>query len=471
MRGGLNRVSVALRAPHRSDTVGSGMERLRRFIGSGRAFLFSYFIAVITIGSVLLSLPAAWPGPGGIRIIDAVFTATSAVCVTGLITVNTAEFTRFGQTVIMLIIQAGGLGIIAFSTIYLVIPVSRMSLRSSTIIQEYYVDQVDFDPKRIVRSIVRFTVAVQAAGVILLGVAFSHAGIEAPLFTAVFHTISAFCNAGFSTFPDSLERFVFNHAVTLPIMALIIVGGIGFVVLQDLTSGRVRGRRRSLHTKVVLATTAALIVLGTVLFFAFERGDGVFAGMSSGRAAMAALFQSVTPRTAGFNTVDQGALSPASLLLTIVFMFTGGAPGSVAGGIKVTTVLVVLAAAVVIADENGDIRLGQRRIPASLVGKAHGLLIKALLIVLVSSLLLTITERALLHEGTALVVLLFEAFSAFGTVGLSMGITDSLSDAGKLVIIFTMFAGRVGLISLAMPRTRRRGERLIGYPTGEILIG
>ncbi len=434
--------------------------------------MFTYFLLIIGIGSALLSLPQAWPEPGSIRYIDALFTATSAACVTGLITVNTADFTRFGQTVIMLVIQAGGLGIIAFSTVYLIIPATRMSLRSSSIIREYYVDQVDFDPRRIVRSILVFTLVIQALGVALLVVPFVRASVEAPLFAALFHSISAFCNAGFSTFPNSLEDFVLDHRVTVPIMLLIVVGGIGFVVIQDLSNKLTTHRRRlSLHTRVVLTATATLIVVGTLLFWTIERGSGVFAGMTGPQSLFAALFQSITPRTAGFNTVPQDTLSPVAQLLTMTFMFTGGAPGSVAGGIKVTTVLIILAAAVIGTDENGDIRFWKRRIPARVVAKAHGLLVKALLIVAISSLLLAVAEYRLIREGTPVLVLLFEAFSAFGTVGLSLGVTDALSDAGKLVIVFTMFAGRVGLISLAMPRRKVRGERLIGYPTGEIMIG
>ncbi len=434
--------------------------------------MLSYFVFIIALGSVLLALPASTPGPGSMRYVDALFTATSAACVTGLITVNTAGLTRFGQTVIMMLIQAGGLGIIAFSTIYLVLPAGRISLRSSSIIQEYYVDQVDFDPRRIVRSILIFTFAVQAAGAALLYASFSRRGVDEPLFTAVFHAISAFCNAGFSTFADSLERFVLDHDVTLTIGVLIVIGGIGFVVLHDIVT-RVRRRRHrlSLHTRIVLTATGAFVLIGAALFFAMERATGAFAGMSGFQGVMAALFQSVTPRTAGFNTVAQSELSPASMMVTSIMMFTGGAPGSVAGGIKVTTVLIILAAAILGTDENGDLQLGQRRIPAFVVGRAHGLLVKAILIVVVSSLLLVVTEYALITDGIALTVLLFEVVSAFGTVGLSLGVTDILSDAGKVVIIATMFAGRVGLISLAMPRRRVRGERLVGYPTGDVLIG
>ncbi|TVR29725.1 MAG: Trk family potassium uptake protein [Spirochaetaceae bacterium] len=448
------------------------MKSLQRLYSSGSALMLTYFVFIIAVGSVLLALPQATPQSGGMRYIDALFTATSAACVTGLITVNTAALSRFGQTVIMTLIQAGGLGIIAFSTIYLVIPVSRISLRSSSIIQQYYIDQVDFNPRRIVRSILVFTFTVQAIGAVMLYGSFSRSEVDAPLFAALFHAVSAFCNAGFSTFADSLERFVFDHDVTLTIVLLIVVGGIGFVVLQDvLAKLRDRRRRLALHTRVVLLATAGFIFIGTVLFLALERGSGVFAEMTSVQAGMAALFQSVTPRTAGFNTVAQNELSPSAILLTTTLMFSGGAPGSVAGGIKVTTVLIILAAAILGTDENGDLQLGRRRIPARVVSKAHGLLVKALLIVVISSMLIAISEHSLIREGTALKTLLFEVVSAFGTVGLSLGITHLLSDAGKVVIICTMFAGRVGLISLAMPRQRARGERLIGYPTGEVLIG
>lgn len=446
-------------------------DRLSRLFESAKALLIGYFLVLIAVSSVLLALPVAWSGDGGIGVLNAVFTATSAACVTGLITMNTAYFSVFGQIVIMITIQFGGLGIILFSTVFVIQPVARISMRNRSLIREYYIDQVDFNPARIVRAILVVTFVLQAIGALALYAGFVTLEVEHPGFNAVFHAISAFCNAGFSLFADSLEGFTHAERITVPVMALTVLGGIGFVVLDDLyRKARVgRGHRLTLHSKVVLVTTAALIVTGTVGYLLLEY-HGAYAGMETGQALSASLFQSVTPRTAGFNTVGQELLGAPARTLTLGLMFTGGAPGSIAGGIKVTTFVIVLLAALFGTNKDGELVLARRRLPAELVAKAHGLFFKAIALLFVAIIALTITERHLPATTFDYSDLLFEAFSAFGTVGLSTGLTPELSAAGRVVVILTMFAGRVGLIALAMPRgMAARGP--VRYPTGEIMVG
>jgi len=462
---------------------------VRRGFRSSRLFLFGYFALLMLIGAILLKILPTWAGEAPLSFVDALFTSVSAVAVTGLITVNTASFHPLGQAIILMLIQLGGLGVIAFSTLYLTQPRRRISLQRRAIIREYFIGSLEYEPRRIVRNIVVATVVSEIVVALLLAPAFARAGVDRVAFTALFHAVSAFCNAGFSTFADSLERFAGNPGVLLPIMAAFVVGGLGFVVYQDLYrrflqprlqprrpgevgSGRDVSRRRhvlSLHTRIVLVATGTLIVVGFVAFLLFERQT--LDSLPSNARWLAALFQSVTPRTAGFNTIPQDQLSGPGTVLTMVFMFTGGAPGSIAGGVKVTTVFLILLAAFNVTDESGDARLFRRKLPSQVISRALLFVTRALLIVVASFLLLTITELLVAGAGFTFRELSFETLSAFGTVGLSTGITGSLTAAGKAVIMLTMFAGRVGIISLAVPARGRRWQGQIDYPAGEVLIG
>lgn len=449
---------------------------MRRGIPSSKLALFGYFAFLMITGGLLLWLLPTWADGGHVPFIDAMFTAVSAVAVTGLITVNTASYSPLGQSIILGLIQLGGLGVIAFSTLYLTQPRKRLSLQRRAFIREYFIGSVEYEPRLIVRNIVISTALLELALAVSLLVGFRRAGVDRPLFTAVFHAISAFCNAGFSTFPDSLERFVVTPSVTVPIMIGLVLGGLGFVVYQDVfrrVAPRTLTTRRhilSLHTKIVLVATGTAILLGLTLFSIFE-WNGALADLTPGQRISAALFQSVTPRTAGFNTIPQSELSTPSVTLTSLFMFIGGAPGSIAGGVKVTTFFIILWFALGGADDQGDARVFRRKLPAPLIARATLFVIKALLIVLTSILLLSVTESLIANQAFTFRELVFEVFSAFGTVGLSMGITSELSGLGKLVIMLTMFAGRVGLISIALGRPGRQWQNLVDYPPGEVLIG
>jgi trk system potassium uptake protein TrkH len=441
-------------------------------IKSEKVLLFSYFLSIIAVGTLLLYLPASWGGERRLELVDAFFTATSAVCVTGLITVDTASFTLLGKIIILILIQSGGLGIISFATIYLARPEGRMSLAGRGVIRGYYLTAVEHEPRSIIRRIVIMTVSVEAVGALLLFQTFRRTVDGGAGLVSIFHSVSAFCNAGFSLFPNSLEDYVTNPNVNLTIIALIVLGGLGFVVLQDVSMHWL-GRKRKifLHTKIVFMMTALLVVSGTLLFLFFEY-RGLLAGLTLPQKLMAALFQAVTPRTAGFNSLPQSLLSAPSRLTTIFLMFIGGASGSIAGGIKVTTLFVVVLMVFQQPDDTGGITGFHERITGATSHRAVVFMSKALFILFASIFLLTVTELGGPDvPGRNIFALVFECFSAFGTVGLSLGITPGLSAAGKVIIIFTMFLGRVGLIALAMPQPRQYPVHILDYPDGEVMIG
>ena len=442
-----------------------------------KLFLFTYFILLIILGTILLILPISWNGADRLHLVDAAFTATSAVCVTGLITVQTADYSIWGKIIILLLIQFGGLGIISFTTIYLAVPARKISLKRRNEVQEYYLSSVETDPKKIIKQIVIFTAIIEILGTVLLVKPFSANVKHGLLFVSLFHSVSAFCNAGFSLFRNSLEDYTGSVQVNLTIIFLIIFGGLGFVVLQDIKR-KIFGENRhlTLHTKIVLLMSSALILTGALLYYIFEYNTSLH-GMGQGGKILASFFQSVTTRTAGFDSVSQSSLSVPSKVLTLPLMFIGGSSGSIAGGIKVTTFFIVLIVALHGTDSRGEVKLFNQKISVGNLSRAQNFAIKAIIILFTSIFLLTITElhnfgkTAGFNEGKEFLSVVFESFSAFGTVGLSLGVTQSLSIAGKFVIMLTMFAGRVGLISIAMPRIRKYSEYLVDYPRGEVLIG
>ncbi len=445
---------------------------MNRAVRSERFYLFSYFIGVILVGALILWLPFSWKGPGRLAWIDALFTATSAVCVTGLITVDTAQYTLLGQTVILLLIQFGGLGIITFSTFLLVRPRLKLSMTSYRVIKGFSLDSIESEPLAIVRQIVASTLVIEALGAAVLYFGFRPTVPARRVFTALFHSVSAFCNAGFSTFSTNLEAYVANPTVNLTVMALIVLGGIGFVVLQDLTDTLVLGRkpRLTLHTKSVLLVTGCLIVSGAALFLAFEHGKA-YSFLSWPGRVLAAFFQSITPRTAGFDTVLQSSLTTSSKMLTLLWMFIGGASGSTAGGIKVNTFFIIMLLAIRGADERGEVTVFRRKLPTRTIDNAVIFTMKALLLLFGISFLLTVTERFFGQQESLFIEYVFETFSAFGTVGLSLGITAFLSVPGKLLIIAAMFMGRVGLLALAIPSSRRLPVHILDYPEEEVMVG
>ena len=448
------------------------MIRMKRQSTSERVALFSYFIALIGLGTVLLFLPAAWNGSARLGFLDSFFTAVSAVCVTGLITVDTALYSLFGKVVILLLIQFGGLGILTFTTMFFVSVKNRkVSLRNLRTVRNYYLDSIEFQAHHILRNILVMTVTLELIGTLLLWFRFRTTVPDASFFTALFHSVSAFCNAGFSLFSSSLEGYSSDPYILIVIMLLVISGGLGFLIINDIIIvTRKKKKRYSLHTRIVLISTAALIILGTIGFLLLER-NGALKEMTGLNKLINALFQSVTPRTAGFNAVSQGALKSSSKFLTMIFMFIGGSPASIAGGIKTTTFAIIFLTLLKEIDWQGRIRIGDRVLSQKTVTRSMLFMGKAVMLLAVSVFLLTLTEmNGAETGGPGFMVVVFESFSAFGTVGLSAGLTSSLSIAGKFVIICTMFAGRVGLISLSIPLFKEHNEE-VEYPEEEVLIG
>lgn len=439
-----------------------------------RFFLFTYFITIILLGSFLLWLAPAWRGPQRLSYVDALFTSTSAVCVTGLTAVDTSLFSGFGKLVIMLLIQFGGLGIITFMTIFLANPRGKISLASRKLIGDYYVSSIEANPRKIIRSVILFTLAIELAGAIVMFPVFRqtvgrHAG-----FHALFHAISAFCNAGFSTFSNSLEGYVAEPTMNFTMMALIILGGLGFVVMEDLIERSLGRRRRlALHTRLVLAMTFGLIVGAATLYLLLEWGNG-YSALTPAQKVMAALFQAVTPRTAGFDTIPQTSLSSPSRVFTMFLMYVGASPASTGGGIKTTTFFVVLIMILRGAAAREDVRLLRRQLSPLSVSRGMMFALRALAIVAAAAFLLTVSELLIDPAPVTdkhFLAVLFETVSAFGTVGLSLGLTPYLSALGKCIIILTMFAGRVGMSALAISTPRRLPRHAVDFPEEEVLIG
>ncbi len=421
-----------------------------------RIMLFGYFLGLIVLGTFFLVLPFSWSEPGSVGFLNALFTSVSAVCVTGLITVDTALYTTFGQTVIILLIQLGGLGIITFTTIFLLQPLRRISIRNAQVVQKFSIATVAHDPKDIIRYIAIFTFVIEFFGVIFILPTFIRNGVANPIFSSIFHSVSAFSNAGFSTFSTGLERFQGQRYILSVFMVLIVLGGIGFLVLIDIRGAilsKVRRRHLALHTKIVLTATVALILLGA------------FAYTLAGLSITDAFFQSVTTRTAGFNSVPQSELSNFALMVTYPLMFIGGAPGSTAGGVKVTTFFLGFIALFKGFDQKHQLQVFGRSISLSTMQRVMNVIFKTFGFVFVIILLLSAVERTIPLKD-----IMFEVFSAMGTVGLSRGVTPQLSSLGKILIMITMFAGRVGIVSLTLlPPTPKKQS--VYYPNEEVMIG
>jgi len=388
--------------------------------------------------------------------------------VTGLITVNTADYSRFGQAVIMCLIQMGGLGLITFATLYIALPRRRISIVSRGLISDYTLSEVEYQPKKIIRSILGLTFAIEGLGMLILNLSFRKMGL--PFFVSAFHAISAFCNAGFSTFPNNLENFVIDPLVNVAMMTLIILGGLGFIVMRDI--GKVISRERthlSYHSVIVLKTTSALIILGAVAILALEYRT-TLSGMTLWQKIMASLFASVTPRTAGFDTIVPNRFSTGSILVTILLMFIGASPASTGGGVKTTTFFILLMTAFRYRDGSDSLDYRGRAIGGHTVFKAVGIVVKGLAIVFVAVIFIEVMEKA---RGNILLTInvIYEVVSAFATVGLSLGITPSLGDTSKMVLILTMFIGRVGLFAMALPRSGRKVEGYASLPSADLMIG
>jgi trk system potassium uptake protein TrkH len=422
--------------------------------------ILASFAGLIAVGTVLLSLPVSWAEGRSIGVVDALFTATSAVCVTGLITLDTARvWSHFGQGVILGLIQLGGLGILTFSTFFLVVIGRPLPLAQRGLITRTHGKLTHIAVKALLVRIVSYALTIEALGAVILTIHFAQdAGWKSGLWQGVFHAISAFCNAGFSVFSNSLEDYAGSWTVNLTVLGLIVVGGIGFLVLTDVEEWIRHRRRLSLHSKVVLSASAILIVAGTTGFYVFE-AQNVLEGRPASEQLLVSLFQAITPRTAGFNTVPMSALTNAALMMTLIFMFIGGSPGSAAGGVKTSTAAILLGVLISRARGMRHATLFRRTVPERLVGEAIAIVLLSVAVVMGATFLLQWTElREMAHPGVrgAFLSLNFEAVSAFGTVGLSMGETTGLVPSSKLIVVALMFIGRLGPLTLALGLSRKR---------------
>lgn len=425
--------------------------------------------AIILAGTLLLTLPIASTLEGGLSVVDALFTATSAMAVTGLIVVDTAkDLTTFGQVVILLLIQIGGLGLMTISTFFAVMTGRRIGLKERLTIMtdlgQFYISGM----VKLVRKILLMTFAIEGIGALLLFLRFNGSmPLGRAIYFGVFHSISAFCNAGFALFSDNLEGFIGDPLVNLVIAGLFILGGLGFVVISELYNFK-HGFRLSLHTKLVLRITLILILVGTVVIFLLEIGNpSTLKDLSMGSKVLAAFFQAVTPRTAGFNTLPMANFRSYTLFFIMILMFIGASPGSTGGGIKTTTfgAIIMEARALILGSE--DLEVEGRRLPIITVLNAFVIAFLSISLIAIVLFILLITEDASPLE------LAFETVSAFGTVGLSTGITPHLGVIGKLALAFTMFSGRLGPMTIALAVGTRMQKRKLRYryPEEKIMIG
>ncbi|MGG6269361.1 TrkH family potassium uptake protein [Leptolyngbya sp. AN03gr2] len=436
------------------------------------------FLAVIFVGTCLLMLPFStatgdWNSP-----VTALFTATSAVCVTGLSVVDVGKFYSFwGQLFIMLLVQVGGLGYMTATTVLLLLLGKRLGLRDKIAVQQSLDVQELSGLTGLLQSIIATTLVFELTGVILLMTVFVPQFRDQPLvalWQSVFHSVNAFNNAGFGLFSDNLVQYVTNPIVNFTVTGLIIFGGIGYQVIMELYFwGRDRMSRNprkhtfSLNFRVATSTTIVLLLVGTFAFFATEfRNPATLGPLNLPQKLMAAWFQSVTPRTAGFNTIDITKMTTAGLFITIAFMFIGASPGSTGGGIKTTTLRVLLDCTKAVLQGKEVVLSSKRQIPMALILKAMGVLIGSIATVITATVLIATTDPEL-----NFINILFEVVSAFATVGLTAFGTGNLSVAGQLLIVVVMYIGRVGILMLMSALLGDPKPSFVNYPEENLLVG
>lgn len=425
------------------------------------------FAALILLGGVLLALPVSSRDGRSLPFLDALFTAASASCVTGLVLYDTCtQFTLFGQAVILLLIQVGGMGFMTVSILVAVLLHRRIGLRQRSILMDSVGALQMGGIVRLTRRAIRVTLTCEGAGAALLALWFCpRYGLGLGLWMSLFHAVSSFCNAGFDLLGTgaSLTTIAGEPLPNIVLMALVICGGLGFLVWDDLLTHGRRVRRWRLHSKIVLFSTTLLFAGGAIAFYFLEK-DHAFAGAGPGRRALMAAFQSVTCRTAGFNTAPLTALSQSGTLLTMILMFIGAGSGSTGGGAKVNTVSVLLLSALAQVRRKEDVNVFRRRLDTATIQKAYSSVSIFFLACLAGTMVMCL-------QGVSLDGALFEAISAVGTVGLTRGVTPYLPELSKLAVLLLMFAGRVGSMSVAMAVTRDRPQPKLRNIPEKILIG
>lgn len=426
----------------------------------------------ILLGSLILILPVSAAAGKNISYIDALFMATSATCVTGLSTISlTEDFSVFGQMMMLILVQVGGLGIMTLSSSMAVIMGKNLQMREQVIMQDVLDTSNSQELLGLIVDIIRYTFVIEFVGAIILTIGFYQEGFEIgqALYFGFFHAITAFCNAGFALFNNSLEDFKFEPIIHLTIIAMILLGGIGFSVMKDVITtlkSKRSFRTLSVHTKIVLSINVLLLSFGTIYLF-FGEFLNAFQEMGMGERLQVSFFQSVTTRTAGFNTVNLNSLHPHTLYMMILMMFIGASPGSTGGGVKTTTFAVLLQSVTATLKGKSSVEFFERKVPAATVVKSIAIFIVSLIVV--SSGVLIMMR---LEPDKSFLAVFFEVTSAFATTGLSLGITPFLTMTGKIMISILMFVGRVGGLTLVLAvGSRAVVPRKVEYPEGKILIG
>lgn len=427
------------------------------------------FALIILLGSVLLMLPISSTKGTTLPFVDALFTATSATCVTGLVVRDTGTyFSTFGQVVIVMLIQVGGLGFMTMATLFSLVLKRKISLRDRLLLQEAMNQNSMEGIVRLIRKVLMYSLVIESCAALIFAIRWSFdMPIGRALYYGVWHAVSMFNNAGFDLFGEyrSLTGYVADPIVNFVAMFLIVSGGIGFIVLSDIIEFR-RHRRFSLHSKVVLSMTSALILIGAIVIFIFEfTNPRTLEPLGWSGKIWSSFFQSVTPRTAGANTLDIGALRQATQFFIIILMFIGASPSSTGGGIKTTTFTILVGAVASMIRGRSDLVLFRYRLTQERIFKAITLTMLSLFLVIAVAMVLSTTEDA------SFLSILFETTSAFGTVGLTMGLTGKLTVIGKIIISLTMFAGRLGPLTLAYALGPKKGKELYRHPEGKMIIG
>ncbi len=430
------------------------------------------FSAIILCGTFLLALPVSNMDGNWLNFTDALFTSTSAVCVTGLVVRPTAvAFSTFGQVILLLLIQTGGLGFMTITTLIFIMIGKRITLKSRIMLQEALGQDRMKGIVKLIRNIAIMTAVIEASGAVFLMPFFCIRNGAIGIWQALFTSISAFCNAGFDILGTaqtpyaSLTAYNGNAGVLLIVSMLIILGGLGFTVIHDIIENKFRFGKYKLHTKIVLIVTVTLLVSGTLFFLCSEYNSAAFDGLNGGRKLLNSIFQSVTARTAGFNAVEQTAMSKPGKIFTCTLMFIGASPCGTGGGIKTTTFAIIVLMAISGLRSKDEIIIGKRTIKTSTGYRAVSIATLAALLILISTLIISATDGSSTSEN-----ILFDVISAFGTVGLSTGICPTLSAFAKIILALIMFVGRLGPFSFGTIFVKHDKDT-IKYPSANIMIG
>ena len=424
------------------------------------------FIAVVLIGSLLLMLPISSRTGEVTHFKDTVFTAVSAVCVTGLVVKDTAmHWSLFGQVIILILIQIGGLGVVSVASIFAMLTGKRINLKTRSIMQDAISAPKVGGIVRITRFIVIVTIILESVGALVMMPTFCGKYGLRGVWMSIFHSVSAFCNAGFDIMGSkkgefvSLTQYAGNPVINITIMALIVIGGIGFLVMHDIKEHKLHFSRYRLHTKVVLVTTALLIIIPGLIFFFRQYND-----LPMGKRTLASLFQVITPRTAGFNTMDMNKLSDGNKVITTMLMLVGGSPGSTAGGMKTTTIALLLINTLSVINRRSEVEVFKRRVEGQVLRTASALFFYYIGMFAICSAVISSIE------GLPISKCMFEVASAIGTVGLTLGITPSLGTASHIILMVLMFLGRVGGLTIIFAAIAKNNN-LSKLPKEDVIVG